>query len=62
MIVEEIVLAVTKEVNTKIFVENLTCCTTGSARRQNVTPVMMVKVQRTILPDLDNIDHSTTAG
>ena len=61
-IVAEIVLVATKEVNTKIFAENLMCCTTGSARRQNVMLVMMAKVPRIILPDPDNIYHSITTG
>ena len=57
------VLAATKEVNTRTCAENPMFFTTGSATRlMYVLLVMMVIVPRTILPDLDNIDHSTTAG
>ena len=56
------VLAATKEVNTKIFVGNLMFFKTGNAMGLNAMLVTMVKAPKRILPDLDNIDHSTIAG
>ena len=61
-IVAETVLVATKEVNTRTFAEYPMFFTTGSATRMNVMLVIMVKVPKIILPDLDNIDHSTTTG
>ena len=62
----EIVLVVTKEVNTRIFVENLMCFITGSAKGPNVMQVgydgHSLIARRIILPDRDNIFLCTTTG